>query len=358
MASFATLYPVLLSDGEQKRDMGLVVVHSMLTFKQFQASLAQKTGIPAGQLSAVFVYGRTLMHAGENKQKLPINKNTNFGMILNRHSPNVKRECYFLVSMKKRKTPRNMEPSTSSRGGLSPLEERAKDWSSWSLGETFFQQDMYSVSQGHGKLPPSALTARENGVPVPFPISGWLTTSPFSYFATTVGNFMMTASMGSAADVGNSTTTSGRALQQARHDSDMPQMHQPSLTGAMRPHEHSELEGMVRELVDGGNGGENYAKIGIFRETNGVTSAFHCCVDASILRVLDRDKGGEKAKTCRLGGIARDTNSGSPPFHCSVDDSILEGFNVGPSPFGPIGTRACETAREWSGLSGIAALSI
>lgn len=140
MESFATPYPVLFYDGEQEHDKGHVGLHSVLTFKRFQALVAQKTGIPANQLSAVFVCRRTLKDT-EKRQKLPINENTNFNIILNQHNPSRERDCHFLVSMKKSKKERkggstrkrsaeaenaDDEDSTSSRGDLSPSDERPK----------------------------------------------------------------------------------------------------------------------------------------------------------------------------------------------------------------------------------------
>ncbi|CAM6095959.1 unnamed protein product [Calypogeia fissa] len=148
MESFATPYPVLFYDGEQEHDKGHVGLHSVLTFKRFQALVAQKTGIPANQLSAVFVCRRTLKDT-EKRQKLPINDNTNFNIILNQHNPSRERDCHFLVSMKKSKKERkggstrkrsaeaenaDDDDSTSSRGDLSPSDERPKVGS---VDETF-----------------------------------------------------------------------------------------------------------------------------------------------------------------------------------------------------------------------------
>lgn len=137
METFATPYPVIFHDGERDHDKGQIGVHSVLTFKRFQALLSHKIGFPASQLSAVFVCRRT---AKENKrQKLPINDNTNFNIILNQHNPIWEKDCHFLVSMKKSKKERkgtrrrNIDAETgeedgsvSPRGDLSPQEERPK----------------------------------------------------------------------------------------------------------------------------------------------------------------------------------------------------------------------------------------
>lgn len=138
MESFATPYSVIFYDGEQEHDKGHVGVHSVLTFKRFQAIMSQKTGIPAYQLSSVFVCRRTLKDT-EKRQKLPINENTNFNIILNQHNPSRERDCHFLVSIKKSKKERKVtrkrsaeaenaddEDSNSSRGDLSPSDERPK----------------------------------------------------------------------------------------------------------------------------------------------------------------------------------------------------------------------------------------
>lgn len=138
MESFATPYPVVFYDGEQEHDKGVVGVHSVLSFKRFQALMSQKTGIPANQLSAVFVCRRTLKDT-DKRQKLPINENTNFNIILNQHNPSREKDCHFLVSIKKSKKERkgtrkrnaeaenaDDEDSNSSRGDVSPSDERPK----------------------------------------------------------------------------------------------------------------------------------------------------------------------------------------------------------------------------------------
>nr|PNR46561.1 hypothetical protein PHYPA_013680 [Physcomitrium patens] len=138
MESFATPYPVVFCDGDQEHDKGVVGVHSVLSFKRFQALMSQKTGIPANQLSAVFVCRRTLKDT-DKRQKLPINENTNFNIILNQHNPSREKDCHFLVSIKKSKKERkgtrkrnaeaenaDDEDSNSSRGDSSPSDERPK----------------------------------------------------------------------------------------------------------------------------------------------------------------------------------------------------------------------------------------
>ena len=138
MESFATPYQVVFYDGEHEHEKGVVGVHSVLSFKRFQALMSQKTGIPANQLSAVFVCRRTLKDT-DKRQKLPINENTNFNIILNQHNPSREKDCHFLVSIKKSKKERkgtrkrnaeaenaDDEDSNSSRGDLSPSDERPK----------------------------------------------------------------------------------------------------------------------------------------------------------------------------------------------------------------------------------------
>ncbi|KAH7437246.1 hypothetical protein KP509_05G061900 [Ceratopteris richardii] len=135
MESFATPYPVFFHDGEREHDKGHIGVHSVLTFKRFQALLSQKVGLPAGQISAVFVCRRTGKDADTKRQKLPINENTNFNIILNQHNPKSEKDCHFLVSMKKSKKERKGNRrrsadaengddfSVSPRGDLSPRSE-------------------------------------------------------------------------------------------------------------------------------------------------------------------------------------------------------------------------------------------
>lgn len=112
MESFATPYPLFFFDGEHERDKGHVGLHSALTFKRFQAQISQKTGIPANQLSAVFVCKKTFRDT-EKRQKLPINENTNFSIILNQHNPSKEKDCHFLVSMKKSKKERKVSRKRS-----------------------------------------------------------------------------------------------------------------------------------------------------------------------------------------------------------------------------------------------------
>ncbi|MCO5610365.1 hypothetical protein L7F22_064601 [Adiantum nelumboides] len=132
MESFATPYPVIFHDGEREHDKGHIGVHSVLTFKRFQALLSQKVGLPAGQVSAVFVCRRTAKDTDTKRQKLPINENTNFNIILNQHNPKSEKDCHFLVSMKKSKKERKgsrrrsaemengEDGSVSPRGDVSP----------------------------------------------------------------------------------------------------------------------------------------------------------------------------------------------------------------------------------------------
>eukprot|EP00250_Pteridium_aquilinum_P006169 c16140_g1_i1 orf=256-1827(+) len=125
MESFATPYPVIFHDGEREHDKGHIGVHSVLTFKRFQALLSQKVGLAAGQVSAVFVCRRTTKDT-DKRQKLPINENTNFNIILNQHNPKSEKDCYFLVSMKKSKKERkgsrkrSAEAENGEDGSISP----------------------------------------------------------------------------------------------------------------------------------------------------------------------------------------------------------------------------------------------
>lgn len=126
MESFATPYPVIFHDGEREHDKGHIGVHSVLTFKRFQALLSQKVGLPAGQVSAVFVCRRSAKDTDTKRQKLPINENTNFNIILNQHNPKSEKDCHFLVSMKKSKKERkgsrrrSAEAENGDDGSISP----------------------------------------------------------------------------------------------------------------------------------------------------------------------------------------------------------------------------------------------
>ena len=172
MESFATPFPVYFDDGEssEPKAMGVIGVHSVLSFKRFQALLSQKISLPAGQLTAVFVCRRAVRGQpgrlvpghrlaagragarraartarvrrawwhrsggggvapvvcprfaalsarplpqggeGDKRQKLPVNENTNFNIILNQHHPSKERDAHFLISVKKSKKDRKGAP--------------------------------------------------------------------------------------------------------------------------------------------------------------------------------------------------------------------------------------------------------
>jgi hypothetical protein len=74
--------------------------------------MSQKTGIPANQLSSMFVCKKTSKDT-EKRQKLPINESTNFSIILNQHNPSKEKDCHFLVSMKKSKKERKVSKKRS-----------------------------------------------------------------------------------------------------------------------------------------------------------------------------------------------------------------------------------------------------
>lgn len=136
MESFATAYRLTFFDGELEYDKGYVGVHSLLTYRRFQAMVSQKTGIPPNQQSTVFVCRRTLKMT-DKRQKLPVNENTNFSIILNQHNPSREKDCFFYVTVKKPKKDRkgrgkrNAEAeiaedyeSGSSRSEISPVDQR------------------------------------------------------------------------------------------------------------------------------------------------------------------------------------------------------------------------------------------
>jgi hypothetical protein len=144
MESFATPYALYFDDGDggEPRAMGHIGVHSVLTYRRFQALMSQKVNLAANQLSAVFVCRRTVrvrrvgckpslglfwqglaprpssltrstrsrartqVNDVEKRQKLPVNENTNFCIILNQHNPSRERDAHFLVSIKKSKKDR------------------------------------------------------------------------------------------------------------------------------------------------------------------------------------------------------------------------------------------------------------
>jgi len=52
----------------------------------------------------------------DKRQKLPVNENTNFNIILNQHNPTRERDAHFLISIKKSKKDRKGAPRVSGRG--------------------------------------------------------------------------------------------------------------------------------------------------------------------------------------------------------------------------------------------------
>ena len=77
----------------------------MLNYKRFQQLVSQKTGYLASQTSSVLVCRRQVGDV-EKRQKLPINENTNFNIILSQHNPMRERDVHFLVTLKKSKKER------------------------------------------------------------------------------------------------------------------------------------------------------------------------------------------------------------------------------------------------------------
>ena len=64
MESFATPYPVFFQDDSgEPQPMGIIGVHSVLTFKRFISLMAQKINLPVGSFSAVFVCRRMVRRA-------------------------------------------------------------------------------------------------------------------------------------------------------------------------------------------------------------------------------------------------------------------------------------------------------
>lgn len=169
MESFATPYPVFFHDGEREHDKGHIGVHSVLTFKRFQALLSQKVGFPVAQLSAVFVCRRSVKDTDNKRQKLPINENTNFNIILNQHNPKWEKDCHFLVSTKKSKKERRgssrkrnaeaengeEDSSFSPRGDVSPRGEESKEGVSANDGGTVESGSLQEapVTNTHGSQP-------------------------------------------------------------------------------------------------------------------------------------------------------------------------------------------------------------
>ncbi len=85
--------------------MGYIGIHNVLNYKRFQQLVSQKTGYLASQTSAVLVCRRQVGDV-EKRQKLPINENTNFNIILSQHNPMRERDVHFLVTLKKSKKER------------------------------------------------------------------------------------------------------------------------------------------------------------------------------------------------------------------------------------------------------------
>ena len=141
--------------------------------------MAQKTGLPAGQLSAVFVCRRTV-NGAEKKQKLPINESTNFCIILNQHNPSRERDAHFLIAVKKSKRDRK---GTGRKKGVDAGEEEDDDdddegyFESSITGRTSPPSDKPSGGPTP-PLPPQPPSLQQPGTggglarPVPQPVGG------------------------------------------------------------------------------------------------------------------------------------------------------------------------------------------
>ncbi|KAH7444180.1 hypothetical protein KP509_02G068600 [Ceratopteris richardii] len=127
MENFAAPYPLVFFDGEQEHYVGLVRIRPDFSVKRFQILISQRTGVPHSQLCTVFVCDK-IIKGSKKKQRVPINASTNFSAIIDQHNPNVEKDSYFLVSMKRsrkeRKGSRKRGPEHGMSNGWEPGNDR------------------------------------------------------------------------------------------------------------------------------------------------------------------------------------------------------------------------------------------
>jgi hypothetical protein len=117
MEAHATPYPVVLVNGEEECDLGCVGVSPMTTSRSFMQSLSSKCGLSSADISVVFVCRK---QSEEGQQRMPINAQTQFGIILNQHPPTRERDAHFRVTPKRSKRERKSANSRSKKPSANP----------------------------------------------------------------------------------------------------------------------------------------------------------------------------------------------------------------------------------------------
>ena len=141
--------------------MGYIGIHNVLNYKRFQQLVSQKTGYLASQTSAVLVCRRQVGDVGK-RQKLPINENTNFNIILSQHNPMRERDVHFLVTLKKSKKERKQANRKKAEEEEAEEEAAADALAASSLAPSdAAMRERERISSALGALNPGALKGRD-----------------------------------------------------------------------------------------------------------------------------------------------------------------------------------------------------
>eukprot|EP00898_Chlorokybus_atmophyticus_P007233 jgi/Chlat1/7510/Chrsp61S09147 len=362
MESFATPYLCLFNDGEKDHDKGVIGIHGVLTYKRFQQLMAQKTGLPAQNLSAVFVCRRSGSDGQEKKQKLPINENTNFCIILNQHNPSKERDAHFLISVKKSKKDRK----TAGRSKRSSFESEDKedkeqnddgsDSSSprsnssphqASSPESSLRSFLHAVDLSPRLLPapsrpsavPSSIAQAAAAIRAelrPPPINVRREASDFSPSTRSLPTPAASSSPAArqlSPDMGRSSTHDSVTPRLAAMPSPIapPASAKPAAAATPAPPEVIEPPRSVPAVTPSIRPFSAIATsmAPIARPSTTLPISLHSGTASSL---------SSKGKACKLCSMCRESGR-MAPFHWCVDDQVVPGFR-GPSPAGPIGPRS------------------
>lgn len=377
MESFATPYSVVFSDGDVDTDKGVIGIHSCLSFKRFQSMIGQKTGLPAAQLSTVFVCKRTVGGV-EKRQKLPVNENTNFAIIISQHHSSKERDCYFFVSLKKSKKERKaakkrVEVDSSEESLSEKAENDDRDLGSSSaaedkkgiIGNVEDERPAEETKAISGALPleqsDPCVVKKVVQVNTTAQPSAWKTGSLVQRLASIGGvddqsepsdsgkaderlgsgnerNGLPTAAPISSKTPGFQAVSPGVQAVQAKA------CRSENVTGFVSP-----TSVLGHPLTAGSSArfssppfsgpGDNQGDATYQGAFNLFGTDFQgLCLKDFLEEAAAKGLKSRGFKYCRFCAFFRAQNLASTPFHWCVDDEVVSGFR-GPNPAGPIGTR-------------------
>lgn len=328
MESFATPYPVIFADADGvESQRGFLGIHSVLTYKRFQQLISEKAaGVPASQLSAVFVCRKT--GDGDKKQKLPINENTNFNIILNQHNPSRERDAHFLLSVKKSKKDRkagrkkvegdeeDVAPdSPPDKGAATPAATPAPLPTTvvnpQAAAREAAQRERERINAALGRAPPAPAPAPAQAPPGPQGPKVDMTKTPVA----------------AALAAANRATGPGGAMPGRAGPGGAPQPQPPN--GLQQPPRAS---GVLPNGALPGGALQQQQQQPPLLQPQGLQPGGWVGQGGQTGEGLQL--GPEPSKTCKFCAFCRKRGH-EPPFHCCADDRVVTGFR-GLSPHGPV----------------------